>query len=328
MELNLATSAIGGDRWEHCSKVINDAAHEIIGLNEPRKRNDWFDEECSRVTNEKNKAYKQLIARRGTRASREEYRARRTAEKKLHRKKKRQWENKKISELEMQKENRNSRAFFQNINQARAPFKPNGAFCRLEDGSMATEEKEILNRWTWHFGNLLNDETRNESTQLAVPNDDEMEPPDEEEIRDAINKMKNCKAPGCDNLNPELFKYGGENFIKELRELFLEIWTTEVIPDSWRKAIICPIFKKGDQLECSNYRGISLLNCAYKVFSNVLYSRLLPHAEREIGRYQCGFRKEKSTSDQMFSLRMILEKGREYGLQTHHLSLHRFQVSL
>ncbi|XP_073979057.1 uncharacterized protein [Rhodnius prolixus] len=47
--------------------------------------------------------------------------------------------------------------------------------------------------------------------------------------------------------------------------------------------------------------------------------RLLPHVENKIGSYQCGFRQGRSTIDQIFSLRMILEKGREYKMQTHHL---------
>lgn len=72
-------------------------------------------------------------------------------------------------------------------------------------------------------------------------------------------------------------------------------------------------------MDCANYRGITLLNVAYKVFANLLYMRLLPYAESCIGEYQCGFRRDRSTSDQIFSLRQILEKCREYNIDTHHL---------
>jgi hypothetical protein len=57
--------------------------------------------------------------------------------------------------------------------------------------------------------------------------------------------------------------------------------------------IICPIFKKGDQFTCSNYRGITLLNVVYQVFSSVLNQRLKVIAELIVGEYRAGFREKK-----------------------------------
>jgi len=68
---------------------------------------------------------------------------------------------------------------------------------------------------------------------------------------------------------------------------------TEEITKECLQGIICPLRKRGDQLECANYRGIALLNATYKVFSNILYARLLPHVESKLGHYQAGFRRKK-----------------------------------
>lgn len=87
----------------------------------------------------------------------------------------------------------------------------------------------------------------------------------------------------------------------------------------WTKGIICPLHKKGDRLDCNNYRDIVLLTCAYKVLSNILFEKLIPHAERELGKYQAGFRRGRSTTDQIFTLRTILEKCKEHWIVTHHL---------
>jgi sorting nexin-29 len=70
---------------------------------------------------------------------------------------------------------------------------------------------------------------------------------------------------------------------------------------------------------CENYHGISLLNTAYQVFSNILFQRLQSYLEKLVGNYLCGFRDGKTTSDQLHSMRQILEKMREYGVSTFNL---------
>ena len=68
----------------------------------------------------------------------------------------------------------------------------------------------------------------------------------------------------------------------------------------------------------SNYRGTSLLRVAYKIFSSILFNRLIPFEEKTIGDYQCAYRRERSTVDQLFTVRQILEKCSEHGKDTHH----------
>jgi sorting nexin-29 len=98
-----------------------------------------------------------------------------------------------------------------------------------------------------------------------------------------------------------------------------KVRTTEKIPAKWEEGSIYQIYKKGDQLECHNYRGKTLLNTAYKIFSKILYERLLPYIDKIVGNYQCGFRIGKSTMDQIHALRQILEKTKEYNISMFHL---------
>ena len=74
------------------------------------------------------------------------------------------------------------------------------------------------------------------------------------------------------------------------------------------ESITVPIYRKGDKTDCSNYRGISLLSTTYKILSNILLSRLTPHAEEIIGYHQCGFRRNRSTSVHKFCFCQIFEK--------------------
>jgi sorting nexin-29 len=134
-------------------------------------------------------------------------------------------------------------------------------------------------------------------------------------VKNAIQKLKDIKAPGIDLIQAELIKKASLDFVEYMHQLIIKIWPTETIPEDWNWSIICPIHKKGD----SNYRGIRLLCVAYKIFSNILFNRLMPYVETTIGDYQCGYRQEQSTVDQIFTVRQILEKFSEYGKDTHHL---------
>jgi len=46
------------------------------------------------------------------------------------------------------------------------------------------------------------------------------------------------------------------------------------MPEEWKEAIVIPIYRNGDETDCSNYRGISLLPDTYKILSNILLPRL------------------------------------------------------
>ena len=94
--------------------------------------------------------------------------------------------------------------------------------------------------------------------------------------------------------------------------------TTENVPEDWKKAVIVAIFKgKGSSLDCSNYRGISLLSVPGKLFMRVLLNRVKPVIATKLREEQAGFRAGRSTVDQIFSIRRIIEKRWEYGLPTY-----------
>jgi hypothetical protein len=88
-----------------------------------------------------------------------------------------------------------------------------------------------------------------------------------EELEEAIDKFKNNKESGLDNIIVELIKSSKPVLINILHKIIQKVWETETISQEWEERLICPIHKKGDPLECRNCRGITLLNTIYKVFS-------------------------------------------------------------
>jgi hypothetical protein len=97
------------------------------------------------------------------------------------------------------------------------------------------------------------------------------------------------------------------------------IWSKEESPHQWKESPVVPNHKKCDKTDCSNYRGISLLSTSYKILSNILLARLFPYANEIIGNHECGFRRNRSTTDQIFYIRQILEKKWECNGTIHKL---------
>jgi len=82
------------------------------------------------------------------------------------------------------------------------------------------------------------------------------------------------KAPGNDRIPSEFIKYATPQFKASLLTAFNKFLGSKKVPKSFQKAIIVPIFKKGDPKVTSNYRGISFQNALAKVFSALLLERL------------------------------------------------------
>uniref|UniRef100_A0A1B0DRK3 Uncharacterized protein n=1 Tax=Phlebotomus papatasi TaxID=29031 RepID=A0A1B0DRK3_PHLPP len=309
------------EKWQNIKSVVTQVADKKLGKPTKKKRSEWYDFECERIVKEQNEARLKLLQRR-TRQNEKEYKNKRKEAHKLLRRKKRAFQKKQIEDIETTGRNKSEmRSFYKQIKMQRGNYQPRPLTCRDVDGRIISEKHKCMNRWAKYFEELLNVHVEVEESREDFEEEDcvEIEEPHIDEVRNAISRLKNNKAPGEDGIPSELYKEGGEVLTQAIHDLVKEIWRQETLPVEWKKGIICPIFKKGDKLNCNNYRGISLLNTGYKILSNIIYHRLIPFAEKTIGDYQCGFRPGRSTIDQIFTLRQILEKCTEQSIDTHHL---------
>ena len=76
--------------------------------------------------------------------------------------------------------------------------------------------------------------------------------------------------------------------------------------------VFIPMPKKGNAIECSNYRTIALISHASKVMLKILLARLRQYMNRELPDVQIGFRKGRGTRDQTANIHWIIEKAREF----------------
>ena len=95
-------------------------------------------------------------------------------------------------------------------------------------------------------------------------------------------------------------------------KLCKRIWDEEVFPKEWKRAIIVPVYKKKDKLDCNNYRGISLLCHSSKIMTTIIMERIKKRTEEILSEEQAGFRTSRSTIDQIFTLRQLAEKYSDF----------------
>ncbi|CAH8292225.1 unnamed protein product, partial [Schistosoma turkestanicum] len=86
--------------------------------------------------------------------------------------------------------------------------------------------------------------------------------------------------------------------------LFKKIWDEEQVPSDWKEGYLIKIPKKGDLSKCENYRGITLLSIPGKVFNRVLLNRMKDFVDAQLRDQQAGFRKDRSCTDQIATLRI------------------------
>ena len=139
------------------------------------------------------------------------------------------------------------------------------------------------------------------------------EPPTMQEITKAIKQVKGGKAAGVDGIPFELWENGGLALHNKFHELLACCWERSKLPEDLRNAVFITLYKNvRKKSDCFNYKGITLLSNAQKIFARVLLNRLVPTiAKDHFPETQCGFRANRSTTDMVFVLRQLQEKCRK-----------------
>jgi hypothetical protein len=176
--------------------------------------------------------------------------------------------------------------------------------------------KDIITTATEFYKKLYSDNRQpiNDSNIIITQKTDSVsytKPIDENEVVEAINKLKLEKSPGADNITNEALKIAKVTLAKPLTELFNMILRRSETPSQWSKSNIILIYKKGDPKDIGNYRPISLLPCLYKLFSSLINTRISISLEAKQPIEQAGFRKGFSTIDHIHTLELIIEKYQE-----------------
>lgn len=138
-----------------------------------------------------------------------------------------------------------------------------------------------------------------------------------DELVKALKNTSTTKSPGPDSILPEILVHSGSSLKDVLLTMFNRFWKTEELPPDMINANICILLKKGDRIQCGNYRVISLLSVVGKVFADIILQRLQQLADKIDSESQSGYIITRSIIDGIFTLRQIMEKSREQQQNLH-----------
>ena len=306
------------EEWESFKEAVIKCAEEVCGKRRVRvqgikKGSEWWNDGVKRVLGEKRKIYERWLQSRREEEWELYKEKRREAKRAVQQAKRRaneRWGERIASNFRERK-----KMFWKEVKRVRKGERKKEECVKDVNGEVLVERERVLGRWGEYFENLLNVEDGRQAEIAAVERGrmPRMRNMNEvigcKEVMAAVNRLKAGKAAGMDGVAGECIKSGGITVVEWLVRVFNGCFVLGCVPREWKSACIVPLYKgKGDRRECGSYRGISLLSVVGKVYGRVLIERVVESTDEAIGEEQCGFRRGRGCSDQIFAVRQICER--------------------
>ena len=286
------------EKWTKLKEAITESAKEIIPKKQQKAKKKWMTKEILDL----------METRRVNKDSKEEY-------EKLHKQirtkckeAKEIWLEEQCEEIE-NSHNQNTADMYKKIKDlTKKSSNPATGCIKAKDGQIIMEKEKILERWSEYIGDLYNDDRPEEK---EIRKTFEGPPILEEEVMQAMKKMKTGKAAGPDEITIELLEPLEGIGISVITNLLNEIYNSGHIPPDISKSIFIAIPKKPGTTECEFHRTISLMSQITKILLRILMMRARNKIKPEIAEEQCGFVKGKGTANAIFILRTLIERSLE-----------------
>ena len=296
--------------WNDTKKIYEETCESILGTNR-RQEDAWISEHSLQKINERRAAKELLCNDPENPELKNRYKILNKQVKKSVKKDKRD----EIESLAKQAEDAAARFDTKevyNITKKLANKKASSVVhIRDSQGNLITSSDEQQKRWVEHFSQVLNRPRPPETLNInPTPFNLEIntDPPSVSEIKEHVATLKNGKAAGPDNIPPEAIKSTVESSANVLHKILGKIWETNEVPKDWKDGHLTVLPKKGDLTKCDNHRGIMLLSAPGKVLSKILLKRMKDAIDCNLRKNQAGFRSGRSCSDQIVTLRIIIEQ--------------------
>ena len=182
----------------------------------------------------------------------------------------------------------------------RCPVTANAIASQLLNDGRFPDADRYFARWTSREGTSL---PRAATADANLSSDFTVE-----ELEAAIKKLKSGKAPGRGNIHPEFVIHQSAKTTAWLCSFFTSCYRRSKLPKTWRHATVVALPKPNKPAQDpKSYRPISLLCVPFKILKRLIRSRIDPVVNPQLPWEQAGFRRGRSTVDQVTLLTQDIE---------------------
>lgn len=129
------------------------------------------------------------------------------------------------------------------------------------------------------------------------------------EIENSIMSLDPNKISSPDGIPTIFYSRTIKSVVKPLLILFNKSMVSQNYPKKWKISNISPIFKSGEKSQIINYRPISIISAASKIFEKIIFGKLYSTLHHLISPKQHGFMKNKSTVTNLAELNDFIAKN-------------------
>ena len=117
------------------------------------------------------------------------------------------------------------------------------------------------------------------------------------EIEKIIQSLKVKNSHGYDGIPTKILKISTPFITSPLTYICNKSLSSGIFPSRLKFSEIIPLHKKGNRMDITNFRPISLLTSFSKILEKVIYARLYQHIDQNniLATEQFGFRNNSST---------------------------------
>ena len=201
----------------------------------------------------------------------------------------------------------NAKEMYANINKAfykRKRRNQNNTIMN-KHGNILMDSAKVKASWEEYIKELYDDtreqidcETNNEGPEIL-----------KEEIRKAMNNMKNGKAIGTDGIAKEMIEALGEKGVDILTEIANKLYENDATPNQMKETIMIKIPKVEGTLKYEQHQTISIINHITKIILKVITERIRSRIRPEMAEEQFGFVANSGTTNAIVTLNRVIENA-------------------